>query len=817
MDDDSEHADTRDDSNLGAGETSLACNCCRRRKLRCSREVPTCQQCRKTGSDCVYEAKKAKPGMKAGAIDNLHRRLETPDALERAFHQQDTSGTNPATRPESSPDNELNDSTNNLLLFFAKELQRFNQGASSRTHLPTTTSRQQNGESPTKRLRTDNGFSPQTRPLVREPSVPEDEDLEALLQAYFVNVHPWIPMLHQGRLRRRLADEKERPKVQTILQSLVLVAVKYIDNMTVANRLLKTEQQAQEWRDYIVVTAMRKMSVENLQALIMITFDDIGSGRASQAWSVVGAMTRIVDYLQLAVETDEMNRSSIFRPYISLHPPADWTQAEERRRVFWNVFILDRFCSATTGWNTSLTSDDVHRRLPCDGITWRKEDPANTPYFGIWDKISGRIGNPLAFLPSHYTTLPPPPAQIVDDDVGTPSDVATSPGAPTGHVDMSSVGAFAYSIEATESLSRVTTYFLQQKVNMRDQGDLSRWLTRFKELDLRLVHWKMLLPQKWKANMARQRSRMDPNLTLAHVTHNTSMILLHQPIAYPNPKWPFNNRLPSLCSADTCEAAAVEIATIVDNFLRYAPPSVPVASQFAFCLYIASRVFLLPMRTNSAAVAVSPQFWSLLRSLDCIARRWAGPHKMCLGLEQTNLAAKYSHKLKELHIECLGSRVSILRPLGYTSEIRQTDDDSPWPISTPVNSGEGVQAQVGENGHPQAAVANDQAVQVPCMWNDTAPTDGNQAAGVNGPGMPFPVQPAPASLDIPGAISLTPGMTPQGNGEFRPPGPYHHPSIGTSDLGAISQILLDQQFVDMDRIITYDDGMFGSEFDIGPW
>jgi hypothetical protein len=200
-----------------------------------------------------------------------------------AVHQQDTARANPATGPESSPDNELNDNTRNLLLFFAKELQRLNEGASSRTHLPTTTTRQQDGESPAKRRRTDNDFSPQAGSLFQPPSVPEDEDLESLLQAYFINVHPWIPMLHQGRLRRRLADEEERPKIHTILQSLVLVAAKYIDNVTVADRLLKTEQQAQEWRDCIVVTAMRRMSVENLQALIMITFDDVNPPFPSHA------------------------------------------------------------------------------------------------------------------------------------------------------------------------------------------------------------------------------------------------------------------------------------------------------------------------------------------------------------------------------------------------------------------------------------------------------------------------------------------------------------------------------------------------------
>lgn len=54
-------------------------------------------------------------------------------------------------------------------------------------------------------------------------------------------------------------------------------------------------------------------------------------------------------------------------------------------------------------------------------------------------------------------------------------------------MDMTTVGAFAYRIEATESLSRITTYFLQQKIDFQNRQQVSDWLTRFKELDLRLV------------------------------------------------------------------------------------------------------------------------------------------------------------------------------------------------------------------------------------------------------------------------------------------------------------------------------------------
>lgn len=74
-------------------EPASACTGCRRRKLKCSKEAPKCQQCRKSGKqdgshsseqpmltqhaggDCVYDNKRNKSGMKAGAIEGLHRRL----------------------------------------------------------------------------------------------------------------------------------------------------------------------------------------------------------------------------------------------------------------------------------------------------------------------------------------------------------------------------------------------------------------------------------------------------------------------------------------------------------------------------------------------------------------------------------------------------------------------------------------------------------------------------------------------------------------------------------------------------------------------
>lgn len=103
----------------------------------------------------------------------------------------------------------------------------------------------------------------------------------------------------------------------------------------------------------------------------------------------------------------------------------------------------------------------------------------------------------------------------------------------------------------------------------------------------------MFLPQRWKdSNISEDESKisMDPNLTLAHITHNTSMILLHQHLAYPPAEWGDIMKLPSSCSAETCQLAAVETSSIAEKYLKYTDGVL--TSQFAFCAFVAARIFL---------------------------------------------------------------------------------------------------------------------------------------------------------------------------------------------------------------------------------
>ena len=190
----------------------------------------------------------------------------------------------------------------------------------------------------------------------------------------------------------------------------------------------------------------------------------IGRGRGPSSWSIIGNMVGTVEQLQLNVEEDELYGSSnagetLIRRMLFLTPSKSWSEAEERRRVFWTVFLMDRFCSVSTGWKMSLTGADIKRRLPCEGAIWGQEQEVRTPYFGISDS-KGPLSSSSGLFERQGSSR---------------------------SEDQDSIGGLAYNIEATESLALVTNFFLHHAFVVNDTEKAQLWLMKFKELDLRLI------------------------------------------------------------------------------------------------------------------------------------------------------------------------------------------------------------------------------------------------------------------------------------------------------------------------------------------
>lgn len=99
--------------------------------------------------------------------------------------------------------------------------------------------------------------------------------LKIVIETYFSNIHPWIPCIHQSRFEQRLKDSFEGPKLQVLINAMISSTVKHLSAAELninSDELASLENTA---RDQAMHSAMGSLSVENMQALIILSFDHV--------------------------------------------------------------------------------------------------------------------------------------------------------------------------------------------------------------------------------------------------------------------------------------------------------------------------------------------------------------------------------------------------------------------------------------------------------------------------------------------------------------------------------------------------------------
>ncbi|UNI13368.1 hypothetical protein JDV02_000118 [Purpureocillium takamizusanense] len=584
-------------------EETPACQSCRKKKSKCSRQQP-CSQCVKSGVECTYEDKRLKGGIKTGVVERLNQRI---DALESMFlgqgilMQQFMDAGRSRVGPPTSPGRSNSEGEHpTILRMHTDRLKQALQSAAA--NADSDHDGQGGGRLPELGTKRKRSFEAYAAPKRIHTTSTEDlcslnplpKQVDDTLTTYFKVVHPWLPVLHPSTFLRRARDPNRSDGVTLIIRAIVAVAAKHVVK-TDAEEVSDLSEYAEVCRQGVTSTATEANSIEAVQALLLITFDTLGSGRSSSPWSLISLVTRKVEDLQLNAE--DSARGDSFAEFFMTSPPVlqpatTWLETEERRRVFWAAFLMDRFCSIMTSTAPAISSKSIRRRLPCDGCMWESDQCVETSYFKLDDQP--QVEDSAA--PEETSPFPPP--------------YATKEG-PNG------VGGLAYTIEATESLSLITKFNLRHSLEHGDANRLSAWLTRFRQLDSRLLQWELCLTHRWR-DVRVVNGYIDPNLTLAHMTHNAAIIMLHRRLAHPPPQskaW--LSGLVSAASKEACVMAAMKIDKISRRYLAVSEGIAP--HQFTFCLFVAGQVLLA--QASYYAVRPPDEVSSIISSLNEVSRR----------------------------------------------------------------------------------------------------------------------------------------------------------------------------------------------------
>lgn len=588
---DDEDAQEPDTPRSGAGEGELSqtvCSLCRHRKARCDRRKPRCGLCIKNDMDCEYVVTQKKRGLRAGYVSELERRLEVLERDVRDLKSQ---------RP-ILPDIHSFNNVNDLDLSFQNNID---------PTLGVEPITPNSAPGPTNHSNAARQWSQSTQENAL-PASPIDADkiasgietlsppiLAELLDTWFSDYYRWIPILHKPSLLDTLHTPfLKESQLYIVLKAITAVTVTDTQK-TRLSRLCDEDRQrlALSFRCQVVMEAMGSLSLQSLQALLVITILDYGAGKFSDFWNLVALCKRMATQLGLRdmVQGDHNNQRFTVPPRM-LPAPNNSIEREERVRAYWMTEALDGYSTLGAAWNVHILRPPLTKVLPCNEDDWECTEPM------------------VDFL--------------VFGDFESPSSFAL------------------YVSFVTNELFEVHQ-FLQQSLQTTTTEECETWDREFRKVEGYLKDWRarnssIAGPYASYVMSPGRTTRFDPTIVLANTGYNIAIIALYSRLALP--PHGFENYLDAKSPAlerclDACNDLASIIGAISDEDLQCICP------HFIFDMFVAARFFLvnarafetdLPANLNILlhAYSICQKRWHLARNLEKVLRTAIAEHNVPL-------------------------------------------------------------------------------------------------------------------------------------------------------------------------------------------
>lgn len=298
-----------------AEEKKIACTICRRRKTKCDRKEPQCSFCSKNNFDCEYVSNERQPGLRAGYVSQLEERIELLEgrlsnvelSLQRYTPFQN------GNRTSQHNEERILESPN-----FETRMEDASPGFEK--HTPSSGRAHQSGTFPNENGATtstlgmpdiDHGTSPVFHISPDGPSLdfgsqhPHNRDerdtafpielpdsvVSELAAIWFERFHPWFAILHQPSWEQRIQSPLLRTsKYWIVVQAIVAVTAEqslFLIADAHDRRLLQ-----ERFISHVILTAIETLSIEAIQALLILSNLTYGSGKLLQSWNLFAICRR---------------------------------------------------------------------------------------------------------------------------------------------------------------------------------------------------------------------------------------------------------------------------------------------------------------------------------------------------------------------------------------------------------------------------------------------------------------------------------------------------------------------------------------------
>lgn len=386
--------------------------------------------------------------------------------------------------------------------------------------------------------------------------LPPYDLLYALVDLFFKHINVWLPLLDRKTTLDRLfgaapLDEADR----VLLHAIVAVSLRFSHDTRLTPESRQQYHSISKQR--VQLFGLNNSSVRSLQALAVLALDVTGDGNGPPGWNLISLVSRSVVQLGLAVEATTTLTASVY-PSIStlraavLPEAKTWIEDEERRRLFWAVYLLDRYATVATAFEFALNEKEIDRRLPCRDELFSANKPVQTRSFKTFDR-------------TRYST--------------SSTDVH---------------GPFSYLVDLLGVLSSIH-HFLKRPIDIGSLVDVEHWQGTYRALDSELNAWHFSLPDEF-ANVTRLVKTGTPvknahcGWITVHAAYCLTVIRLNSSAAYPSQTSPLFSS--SYSAMQRC-LSAVESLRQLAHFVQISGLLDRVGPPFAFCVWVCARVTLV--------------------------------------------------------------------------------------------------------------------------------------------------------------------------------------------------------------------------------
>ncbi|RBR26959.1 uncharacterized protein FIESC28_00227 [Fusarium coffeatum] len=584
----------------------ISCEMCKTRKVKCDRAEPACSWCARHNKACVY-LERQKPGAaRNGFSIELEAKVNRIDALLQALGRRVEEHIVQDHSPVVSPGGNVNGYASTIdSRITPATLPRqssFSQAKSPAVTSPWQVTNSQNGgPSQTQQHGTSAGTPAQTNiptpsAIPRNPSIqsytidlPPHDIIYSLVDLYFKHCGTWCPILERKTIFATFfgSTSMEEPD-RILLYAIVATTLRFLKDPRLSPEMSAYYHSVA--KHTVQLYAMEHTTVPALRALVIITLDELGTSNGPRGWNLLSLLAQNARQLGLceessvflSAEASEVTHTASSHR-VAASKPESWIEDEGRRRLYWMIFLLDRYATiATPTFDFVLSDTKINRFLPCSYDLFSKNVPVETRSLSACNNKQSPIMTYLVNKPEN-------------------------------------LGSFAYHCEILVILSRIHE-FLKMPVDVTSASDMAEWRNTYRNLDRTLDGWLQSLPSEYSKISALCHS--DPasrvaNWFMLHSAYVTAAVRLHSSAAYPTVR--SHIFVPSHYAMQRCLSAVQSLGDITRDVLEADGLNL-LGPSFAFSLWVAARLLLVHAATVGCTVDSQIDFF--IETLRDVGQHW---------------------------------------------------------------------------------------------------------------------------------------------------------------------------------------------------